>query len=103
MTATRKTKPIRHHSRNGRSGSLIDSANRLGHDAKAVAMEHLVRPTLHAVHDMSEAIELRAHNTSTFLQDTLKRLEKKAVKNIRGALGCTLGVGVLLGMWLRRR
>lgn len=92
MTATRKPKALHHHSRNG---SFIDNANRLGQDAKQIALQ--------AAHDMGEAIELRIQDTSSFFQDTWKLWEKKAVKNPGRAFSCILGAGVLIGMWLRRR
>lgn len=89
--------------KNGKMDELIDSANRLGQEAKQAALQHVVRPTIRAARNAGEALELRARHTSSFLQDTLNELQDRAMESPRRTLAYALGAGVLIGLFLHRR
>jgi ElaB/YqjD/DUF883 family membrane-anchored ribosome-binding protein len=82
---------------------LIDSANRLGQEAKQAALQHVVRPTIRAARDAGEALEVRARHTSSFFQDTFNDLQDRALESPRRTLGYAFGAGILIGLLLHRR
>lgn len=105
MTATLENQILHDFTpgKNGKVDELLDSANRLGQEAKHAALQHVVRPTIRAARDASEALELRARRTSSYLQGTLNELQDRALENPRRTLAYALGAGVLIGLFLRRR
>lgn len=105
MTATLENQILHDFTpgKNGKMDELLDSANRLGQEAKHAALQHVVRPTIRAARDATEALELRARHTSSFLQDTFNDLQDRALENPRRTLGYAFGAGILIGLWLHRR
>ena len=87
----------------GKVDALLESANRLGHDAKQAAIQHVVRPTLQAARNAGEVIEDRARQASTAVQGGLSHLQEKALESPRRTLAYAFGVGILIGLLLNRR
>ena len=83
--------------------ALIESATKLGREARQAALKHVFQPTLEATREVREAIQNRARDTSERLESSLRRLQEKAQDHPRATLGYVLAAGVLLGLLLPRR
>lgn len=85
--------------RNGRMNAVLDAAGRLGREAKQSAIKHVVRPTMDAVHNATDA----AHHAANVARQQVAIIEDKAHENPRRTLGVAFGLGLLVGLIIYRR
>ena len=83
--------------------SVIDKAESVTHRAADAAVDRLVRPAVNATRDAAIALESRVADASHFLTDALRTVEDEVHTRPVRTLGYAVGIGVLIGFWIRWR
>ena len=83
--------------------SVIDKAESVTHRAADAAVDRLVRPAVNATRDAAIAFESRVADASHLLTDALQTVEDEVHRRPVRTLGYAVGIGVLIGFWIRWR
>jgi ElaB/YqjD/DUF883 family membrane-anchored ribosome-binding protein len=106
MKTKSHAKPAAHrHARSNGAAhdDVIEHAKRTAREARELAMEQAVNPTIRAIRDAGEQIEQAVHDAVEHVDDTLKQIKSQTSRHPFRTIACSMGVGMFLGLWLGRR